>query len=138
MVNPEELISAAIEARKRAYAPYSGYRVGAALLDEQGRVFRGSNVENVCYPAGLCAERVAVGTLVSAGGKEIKAVAVATVDGGMPCGICLQTLCEFADPPTTSVHVVDQMENRREYLLSELMPHGFSSKVVKRENDSTR
>src|SRR4030042_2065097 len=82
----KELIQQASEARKMAYAPYSNYRVGAALLTRSGRVYTGANVENAAYPDSLCAERVAIVKAVSEGEREFTALAVVTSNGGTPCG----------------------------------------------------
>jgi cytidine deaminase len=92
-----KLIQAAIQAREHAYAPYSGYKVGAALLVASGRIYTGCNVENVSYGASICAERVAAVKAVSEGEREFEMLAVA-VDGikpAAPCGICRQFLCEY-------------------------------------------
>jgi cytidine deaminase len=89
------LIDLAIEARRRAYAPYSNYQVGAALRTKSGRVFTGCNVENAAYPTGMCAERVAVFKAVSEGEREFEVLAVVTSNGGSPCGGCRQVLAEF-------------------------------------------
>jgi cytidine deaminase len=89
------LIDLAIEARRRAYAPYSNYPVGAAVRTKSGRIFTGCNVENAAYPAGICAERVAVFKAVSEGEKEFEVMAVATSNGGSPCGVCRQVMAEF-------------------------------------------
>jgi cytidine deaminase len=89
------LIELAIEARRRAYAPYSNYQVGAALRTKSGRVFTGCNVENAAYPTGMCAERVAVFKAVSEGEQEFEVLAVVTSNGGSPCGGCRQVLAEF-------------------------------------------
>ena len=89
------LIDLAIEARRRAYAPYSNYPVGAALRTKSGKVFTGVNVENAAYPAGICAERTAVFTAVAAGEREFEVIAVVTANGGTPCGSCRQVLAEF-------------------------------------------
>ena len=89
------LIELAIEARRRAYAPYSNYHVGAALRTKSGRIFTGCNVENAAYPTGMCAERVAVFKAVSEGEREFEVLAVATSNGGSPCGSCRQVLAEF-------------------------------------------
>jgi cytidine deaminase len=89
------LIELAIEARRRAYAPYSNYHVGAALRTKSGRIFTGCNVENAAYPTGMCAERVAVFKAVSEGEQEFEVIAVATSNGGSPCGGCRQVLAEF-------------------------------------------
>lgn len=92
------LTTAATAVRQRAHAPYSGFAVGAALVDEQGRIHAGCNVENAAYPQGLCAEAVALGALVAAGGRAISAVALVAGQGrpATPCGGCRQKLREFA------------------------------------------
>lgn len=89
------LIEMANEARGRAYAPYSNYRVGAALRTTDGRIFTGVNVENAAYPTSICAERVAVFKAVSEGEQRFEAIAVVTEGGGSPCGACRQVLAEF-------------------------------------------
>jgi cytidine deaminase len=89
------LIDLANEARRRAYAPYSNYPVGAALRTKSGKVFTGVNVENAAYPTTMCAERTAVFTAVTAGEREFEIIAVATENGGSPCGSCRQVLAEF-------------------------------------------
>jgi cytidine deaminase len=91
----QALIKAAGEVRGRAYAPYSNYNVGAALLTKSGKVFLGVNVENAAYPDTICAERSAVVSAVSAGERDFEAIAVATSNGGTPCGSCRQVLAEF-------------------------------------------
>jgi len=93
--NKQALIKAAGEVRGKAYAPYSNYNVGAALLTKSGKVFLGVNVENAAYPDTICAERSAVVSAVSAGEREFEAIAVATSNGGTPCGSCRQVLAEF-------------------------------------------
>jgi len=90
-----QLIQAAVEARQWAYAPYSRYPVGAALLTTSGRIYEGVNVENAAYPTGMCAERVAVFKAVAEGERQFEAVAVVTNNGGSPCGACRQVLAEF-------------------------------------------
>lgn len=89
------LIEAAMKARRQAYAPYSHYEVGAALLTSSGYIYLGCNVENAAYPTTICAERVAVFSAVADGSREFDAVVVATVNGGSPCGSCRQVLAEF-------------------------------------------
>jgi cytidine deaminase len=89
------LIKIANEARSQAYAPYSNYRVGAALRTTDGRIFTGVNVENAAYPTSICAERVAVFKAVSEGAHRFEAIAVVTDNGGSPCGACRQVLAEF-------------------------------------------
>ncbi len=121
----QPLIEAALQARQRAYAPYSHYTVGAALLTEDGTIVTGANVENAVYPLGICAERVAVVRAVHAGHTRFKALVVATANGGTPCGACRQTLREFAaDLP---ILVVDgQGRVVLETDLAELLPHAFA------------
>lgn len=94
------LYQAAAEAAENAWAPYSRFAVGAVVVGPTGRAYRGVNVENASYPAGICAERVALGAMVTAGDREAHAVAVATADGrdAAPCGVCLQALAELGDP----------------------------------------
>ncbi len=121
----EELVAQAMRARERAYAPYSGYRVGAALLGKSGRVYTGCNVENAVYPLCTCAERVAVVKAVSEGERAFIALAVVTENGATPCGSCRQTLREFGED--IMVLVVDVTGAYRETTVAELLPDGFSA-----------
>lgn len=119
----DALVQAACEARERAYAPYSNYRVGAALLMGNGRIITGCNVENAAYGSSMCAERTAVFKGVSEGEREITAVAVCTQNGGSPCGACRQVLVEFAaDVP---VYLSDAQGNVKETTLYSLLPLHF-------------
>src|SRR5437870_10385372 len=103
-----DLIQQAGAARLSAYAPYSGYKVGAAVRSGV-HVWTGVNVENISYGATICAERVAIGKMVTDGATSIDEIAVVTKDGGAPCGICLQTILEFAaDPNQVRVHLADE------------------------------
>ncbi len=121
----QPLVAAALEARQRAYAPYSGYAVGAALLTTDGSIVTGSNVENAVYPLGICAERVAVARAVHEGHRRFRALVVATVNGGTPCGACRQTLREFA--AELPILIVDaQGRTVLETDLADLLPHAFS------------
>ncbi|MCF6277193.1 MAG: cytidine deaminase [Anaerolineales bacterium] len=90
-----ELIDLANDIRKAAYAPYSNYRVGAALHGKSGRIYTGVNVENAAYPVTMCAERSALFNAVAEGEREFDAIAVVTDNGGSPCGSCRQVLAEF-------------------------------------------
>jgi cytidine deaminase len=94
------LFAEALGVAERAYAPYSGYAVGAVAVGPSGRGHHGVNVENASSPAGLCAERAALAALVAFGERELRSVAVAALDGSdcLPCGLCLQALAEFGDP----------------------------------------
>lgn len=117
------LIEAAIEVREQAYAPYSNYQVGAALLMEDDTIVTGVNVENSSYGLTMCAERTAVGRAIAAGYRNILAVAVATDNAGSPCGACRQVLTEFAgDVP---VYLVDGTGNGRDTTLHTLLPDHF-------------
>ncbi|MEN0109655.1 MAG: cytidine deaminase [Planctomycetota bacterium] len=120
-----ELVTAAIAARKNAYAPFSRFRVGAAVLADDGQVHPGVNVESSSYGLTICAERIAAGAAVTAGAKAIVAVAVATPGAASPCGACRQFLYEFG--PSMRVFLVDSDsgEIKRDVALSELLPDGF-------------
>jgi cytidine deaminase len=119
----EALIAAACEARQRAYAPYSHYAVGAALLVADGRIITGVNVENAVYGLTICAERTAVFKMVSEGIQSFQAVAVCTENAGSPCGSCRQVMTEFAgDVP---VYLCDAQGHCRETTLYTLLPDHF-------------
>jgi cytidine deaminase len=123
VIDREALAQAARRARERAYAPYSNYRVGAALLTEDGTVVTGCNVENASYPACICAERVAITKAISDGHRSFVAIAVATRNGGSPCGVCRQVMNEFA--PDMLVILADDERIVAEHPLADLLPHGF-------------
>ncbi len=119
-----DLIAAAASAAERAYCPYSRYPVGAALEAEDGTVYAGCNVENAAYPAGICAERVALVKAVSEGRRRFTRLAVVTRTGGAPCGICRQMLYEFA--PDLRVIIADTAgQIAFDGALSALLPLGF-------------
>jgi cytidine deaminase len=126
-----ELIQQALQVRQSAYAPYSRYQVGAALLCQDGRIFVGANVENAAYPSSMCAERVAVFTAVTAGERQFAAVVVATANGGTPCGGCRQVLAEFG--LETIVILVDETGRVvSETALADLLPGAFLSGDLKK------
>jgi len=131
MLREKELIGEAVEERERAYAPYSGFKVGAALLSRDGRVFTGCNVENASYGLTVCAERVALFKAISEGAREFEAIAIAC--GKVPCapcGACRQVLFEFA--PDLLVIMADaQGREVRRAKLSELLPQGFGPKSLR-------
>jgi cytidine deaminase len=116
----------AAQVMAEAYAPYSGFRVGAAILSADGSVTVGCNVENASYPAGVCAERVALGAAVAAGRRHLLAIAIATdaETPTPPCGICRQALVEFA--PDLVVLSVTRDGHEARWSLAELMPHAFT------------
>ena len=125
----EELLDLARIVREKAYCPYSKYRVGAALLDENGDVHVGCNVENAAYPQGSCAEVGAIAAMIAAGGKRIVTIAIA---GGVedktractPCGGCRQRIHEFADDNTRIV-VKDDDGEWHTYTMDDLLPSSF-------------
>jgi cytidine deaminase len=120
----EELLAAAKQAQTSAYAPYSKYPVGAALLTFSGAIYLGANVENAAYPDSICAERVAVFKAVSEGQRDFEAIAVVTKDGGTPCGSCRQVLAEFS--PGALVIIANQGgEVVRESTVADLLPGAF-------------
>ena len=121
-----DLLTAARAAQTRAYAPYSHFLVGAAVLDEHGRVHAGCNVENAAYPQGVCAEAGALSAMVLAGGTRVRA-AVVVGDGAAPvtpCGGCRQKLREFA-APDTPILVADRTQLRARFTLAQLLPDSF-------------
>lgn len=123
----EALIQRAIEARKRAYAPYSNYLVGSALLTSTGNIFTGANVENAAYPDSVCAERVAIFKAVSEGEREFNALAVVTGNGGTPCGSCRQVMAEFG---LDILVLIADAEGRllQEVTVADLLPGAFGPK----------
>ncbi len=121
-----KLVKQALQARQRAYAPYSGYAVGAALLTKTGEIYTGVNVENAAYPTSICAERVAVFKAISEGDKELEAMVVASINGGSPCGACRQVLSEFG--LDTKILIVDgEAEIIQETTVGDLLPGAFTS-----------
>ncbi|MBN1147140.1 MAG: cytidine deaminase [Anaerolineales bacterium] len=118
------LIQIAVQARQWAYAPYSNYPVGAALLTASGRIYEGVNIENAAYPTTMCAERVAVFKAVSQGERQFVAIAVVTSNGGAPCGSCRQVLAEFGLETRVLIANADG-SLLQEYSLGELLPAAF-------------
>lgn len=124
-MNDQELLKLARAAREQAYAPYSGFTIGAAVLTESGRVFTGANVENVSYGLSVCAERVAVLKAVVAGDRALTRLVVTadTEETPAPCGACLAVLAEFG--PNMTVVMVGRENVREEKTLWELLPRRF-------------
>lgn len=123
MITAEALVNHALQARQRAYAPYSEYAVGAAVLAADGTVIHGCNVENASYGATICAERVALTTAVAQGKRTFLAIAIATENAGSPCGICRQVMAELG--PQMTVYISDENGNFRTTTVSELLPDSF-------------
>ena len=134
-MNREKLIESAFAAMSYAYAPYSGYKVGAALLSSSGRVFSGCNVENAAYGPTNCAERTAFFKAVSEGERDFSAIAIVGGKEGnvkdlfVPCGVCRQVMAEFCDGDFEII-VAKSPEEYSVFTLSELLPMGFSPKNV--------
>jgi cytidine deaminase len=121
----QSLIDLANEARRRAYAPYSHYPVGAALRTKTGRIFTGVNVENASYPHTMCAERVAIFKAVSEGEMDFEVIAVVTNNGGSPCGGCRQVLAEFGLDTLVLIANGDG-KLLKELTVKELLPEAFT------------
>lgn len=131
------LIGQALEARKMAYAPYSGYTVGAALLTADGHRYLGGNIENASYGAANCAERTAFFKAVSEGQREFAAIAIAggrdgeaPVEYAYPCGICRQVMQEFCGDDFV-IYVVKSEQEYQSYTLKELLPFGFGGDAIR-------
>ena len=133
LVTDDDLVAEAIAARAHAYAPYSQFAVGAAVVGESGRVYRGCNVENASYPLCVCAERVAINNAVSAGERRVMRLAVVTDTSppASPCGGCRQVIFEFGGPECM-VTFGNTRGERRRMLARELLPEGFDGSTLRR------
>ncbi len=132
-INPKALLARARECLDGAYAPYSRFRVAAAVLDDQGRVFTGVNVENISYGLSMCAERVAIFSAIAAGARRITALAVTSSGAELlaPCGACRQVIAEFAaaDAPV----YCEAAGKPHCWSVSELLPHGFAASQLRED-----
>ena len=133
-MNNAELMKKAVEARELAYAPYSRFRVGAALLCADGSVYTGCNIENAAYSPSNCAERTAFFKAVSEGRREFVKIAIAGGKDALnefcaPCGVCRQVMAEFCDAESFEVVLGNETE-QRSYLLKELLPLGFGAEDI--------
>jgi cytidine deaminase len=131
----EALIAAATAAREKAFAPYSGFRVGAALEADDGTVIAGCNVESASYGLTICAERVALVKAVSDGHTRFRRIAVVADTGELtpPCGACRQLLWEFA--PDATVILANLRGDTRTFTMRELLPHGFDARLIRKVTD---
>lgn len=128
----QQLVDAAVRARRWAYVPYSNYAVGAAVLTGSGKMYDGVNVENAAYPSTICAERVAIFKAVSEGERRFSAIAVVTVNAGTPCGSCRQVMAEFGTD--TTVIIADATGRiMKEMTVAELLPGAFLPQDLARE-----
>jgi cytidine deaminase len=129
----QQLLKAAMDARQHSYAPYSKYLVGAAVLDEHGRIHAGCNIENAAYPQGWCAETTALGHMIMAGGRIARAVMVTGAGSEIitPCGGCRQKLREFAQPSDLIVIAGDSSGVRAHWTLEQLLPASFGPDHLK-------
>lgn len=123
----KELIKKALQAKKNAYVPYSSFKVGAAVLTEDGKIYTGCNIENAAYSPSVCAERTAIFKAVSEGAREIKSIAVVAGDDmSYPCGVCRQVIKEFGE--NAIIIVAKSEEDYEKYRLDDLLPHSFGAK----------
>ena len=125
----QQLVAVACEARKKAYAPYSNFLVGAALATSDGEIFSGCNIENISFGLTNCAERVAVQTAIATGARKIVAIAIASTGGVTPCGACRQVLAEFGDEIAVLLVDVERPEQITITTLAELLPGAFHTKL---------
>ncbi|MCH9695488.1 MAG: cytidine deaminase [Gammaproteobacteria bacterium] len=127
-ISDKDLIDAATAARENAYCRYSGYAVGAAIIDDNGRLHTGCNIENAAYPLGNCAEAAAIAAMVLEGGNRIVRIAVVGGSGGIgpctPCGGCRQRIHEFANDDTVII-TMDDSKDWQQYSIEELLPASF-------------
>lgn len=142
MIDEKEMIRLAYEGRERAYTPYSGFQVGAALLTRAGKVYLGCNIENASYGPTNCAERTAFFKAVSEGEREFEAIAIvggpkggSTGEMCAPCGVCRQVMMEFCDPETFRIILEEGKGKNKTFLLKELLPFGFGPDNLKKEEE---
>jgi cytidine deaminase len=127
----EHLLKVAIEAREKSYSPYSHYKVGAALLTTHGKIYTGCNIENAAYTPSNCAERTAIFKAISEGDQDFAAIAVVTINGGAPCGVCRQVIREFA--PNLTIIVGNIAGDYQVLTLPDLLPNSFGPENLPRE-----
>jgi cytidine deaminase len=131
LISPDALLELAVDARKRSYSPYSGFKVGAALLTRSGKVYTGCNIENAAFSPTVCAERVAIFKAISEGESDFVAIAIAGGAGEdpapevAPCGVCRQVMAEFCDADSFKIYLVKSQDEYLELTLKEILPYGF-------------
>ena len=130
-INYKELIKLSIEAQKNSYSPYSNFAVGASLLTKSGKIYTGANIENASYPAGICAERVAMSKAISEGEKSFEAICITASSGdyAYPCGVCRQFISEFSID--IKVIVAKDENDYKVHTLNELLPYSFNKDALK-------
>ena len=130
MLDEKLLVTEAIAAKENAYVPYSRFRVGAALLTKDGKIYRGCNIENAAYSPTNCAERTAIFKAVSEGNLEFEAIAITgdAEDYIYPCGVCRQVMAEFCEPDTFLVILAKNENEWKNFTLEEILPGGFTAK----------
>ena len=131
MAVKNEILQTAEKCRLNAYAPYSKFKVGAAVLTANGKIFGGCNAENASYPCGTCAEAGAIAAMIAGGEREIAEILIiADTESILPCGNCLQKIAEFGTEKTV-IHSADMKGNIKSYTLKQLLPHNFKAGDIK-------
>ena len=133
MNTSEQLFEAALQAFHHAYAPYSGFAVGAAVLSTDNHIYSGCNVENISYPCGSCAEQSAISAMIASGRRQIKEILVLANGKDLitPCGACLQRIAEFSTTDTL-VHLASPQAIHKTVSLAQLLPFGFTDKELQK------
>ena len=129
MDTKDKLLKLANQAKTNAYAPYSKYHVGAAILSENNNIYFSCNVENISFPCGICAEAGAISSMIAGGDKKILAILITSSGKELvyPCGACLQRIVEFS-VPSTKIYLANDSKIIKTYTLEDLMPHQFNPK----------
>lgn len=136
--NLSELLTSAQAVRERAYAPYSNYTVGAAILGKSGKIYTGCNVENASYGLTVCAERNAIFKAVSEGEREFDAIAIVTENGGSPCGACRQVIYEFFTPDAPVALGNADLAAVKQVTVGDLLPDGFTPAKLREGQQAKR
>lgn len=134
MNTTNKLFQSALQACKNAYAPYSKFSVGAAILSNKGNIYSGCNVENISYPCGTCAEQSAISAMIAGGDTEIAEILILadTQELISPCGACRQRIKEFATSQTI-ITICNLQGQHQQYTINQLLPNGFASKEIKHD-----